>query len=79
MAHFVLRQVAQDRQVLHLNGAYHSDNFEGIGWYLKQGKPGIKTRTITTVLQDDLEKLAEENKDKADYIIVVPSSMTRTY
>ena len=79
MAHFILRQVAQGRQVLHLNGAYHSDNFEGIGWYLKQGQPDIKTRTITTVLQDDLEKLAEENKDKADYIIVVPSSMTRTY
>jgi len=79
MAHFILQQVAQGKQVLHLNGAYHSDNFEGIGWYLKQGQPDIKTRTITTVLQDDLEKLAEENERKADYIIVVTSSMTRTY
>ncbi|WP_161890266.1 ChaN family lipoprotein [Pontibacter russatus] len=79
MAHFILRQVAQGMQVLHLNGAYHSDNFEGIGWYLKQGQPDIKTRTITTVLQDELEKLTEENEEKADYIIVVPSGMTRTY
>lgn len=79
MSHFILQQVAQGKHVLHLNGAYHSDNFEGIGWYLKQEKPNIKIRTITTVLQDDLEELAEENKEKADYILVVPTSMTRTY
>ncbi|WP_276499128.1 ChaN family lipoprotein [Pontibacter litorisediminis] len=79
MAHFILGQVQQGRQVLHLNGAYHSDNFEGIGWYLKQLRPQVKTRTITTVLQADLEKLSEENKQKADFILVVPESMTRTY
>ncbi|WP_304608443.1 ChaN family lipoprotein [Pontibacter anaerobius] len=79
MAHFILGQVGQGRQVLHLNGAYHSDNFEGIGWYLKQLRPQVKTRTITTVLQADLEDLSEENKCKADFILVVPESMTRTY
>lgn len=79
MAHFVLQQVKQGKRLLHLNGAYHSDNFEGIGWYLQQGQPQLRTRTITTVLQDDLEKLSAENKGKADYIIVVPTNMTRTY
>ena len=79
MAHFILQQVKSGKKVLHLNGAYHSDNFEGIGWYLKQGQPILKTNTITTVLQEDLGKLKEENKGKADYIIVVPASMTRTY
>ena len=79
MAHFIQRQVAQGKQVLHLNGAYHSDNFEGIGWYLRQGNPAVKVRTITTVLQDDLEKLAQGNCGKADFIIVVPTGMTRTF
>ena len=79
MAHFILQQVQQGRKVLHLNGAYHSDNYEGIGWYLKQGQPQPKTLTITTVLQEDLDKLSEEHKEKADFIIVVPASMTRTY
>ncbi|RDV17103.1 iron-regulated protein [Pontibacter diazotrophicus] len=79
MAHFILEQVKQDNKLLHINGAYHSDNFEGIGWYLKQGQPQLKTVTITTLLQDDLEKLSEENKEKADYVIVVPASMTRTF
>ncbi len=79
MAHFILEQVKQGKKLLHINGAYHSDNFEGIGWYLKQGQPQLKTGTITTVLQEDLDKLSKENKAKADFIIVVPASMTRTF
>lgn len=79
MAHFILGQVNAGKKVLHFNGAYHSDNFEGIGWYLKQGNAKLKTLTITTVQQEDLEKLSDEHKDKADFILVVPASMTRTY
>ncbi|MBF8963989.1 ChaN family lipoprotein [Pontibacter sp. FD36] len=79
MAHFILQQVNNGKKMLHLNGAYHSDNFEGIGWYLKQGNPQLKTMTITTVLQEDLDKLTEEHKQKADFILVVPATMTRTY
>ncbi|WP_299819365.1 ChaN family lipoprotein [uncultured Pontibacter sp.] len=79
MAHFILGEVKGGKKMLHFNGAYHSDNFEGIGWYLKQGNSQLKTLTITTVLQGDLEKLAEEHNNKADFILVVPASMTRTY
>lgn len=79
MAHFIAQQAKQGRQVLHLNGAYHSDNFEGIGWYLKQGQPNTNVKTITTVLQQDLAKLSEEHLNKADFILVVPETMTRTY
>jgi uncharacterized iron-regulated protein len=79
MAHFIGQQVQQGKQLLHFNGTYHSDNFEGIGWYLKQLQPQIKTLTITTVLQEDMKKLSDENKEKADYILVVPASMTRTF
>lgn len=79
MAHFILEQLKTGKKVLHLNGAYHSDNFEGIGWYLKHKGQKLKIITITTVLQEDLDKLTEENKNKADFILVVPASMTRTY
>lgn len=79
MAYFILQQVSNGKKVLHLNGAYHSDNFEGIGWYLKQEQPKLKVQTITTVLQEELDKLSEENKAKADFILVVPASMTRTH
>nr|WP_317233047.1 MULTISPECIES: ChaN family lipoprotein [Pontibacter] len=79
MAHIILGQTAKGNKLLHLNGAYHSDNYEGIGWYLKQKQPNLKIVTITTVTQEDIEKLTEEQKNKADFILVVPSSMTKTY
>ncbi|MER2996428.1 ChaN family lipoprotein [Pontibacter populi] len=79
MAHLILKQLAKGNKVLHLNGSYHSDNYEGIGWYLKQKQPNLKVVTITTVTQEDVEKLTDENKNKADFILVVPATMTKTY
>ncbi len=78
MAYFILRHLQQGRKVLHLNGAFHSDNFEGIGWYLRQAQPQLRFSTVTTVMQEDLFSLAEEHRGKADFIIVVPTGMTRT-
>jgi hypothetical protein len=51
----------------------------GILWYLNKYDPSIKVTTITTVTQDDIEKISDENKGQADFVIVIPSSMTRTY
>ncbi|MBB6610852.1 ChaN family lipoprotein [Pontibacter sp. Tf4] len=79
MAHVILGQTTKGNKLLHLNGAYHSDNFEGIYWYLKQKQPNLKVATITTVTQEDLKKLSEEHLQKADFILVVPAAMTKTY
>jgi uncharacterized iron-regulated protein len=65
--------------VIHYNGSYHSDRHMGIIWYLNKYNPGIIVSTITTVIQDDIDKLNEESKGLADFVIVIPSSMTRTY
>jgi hypothetical protein len=51
----------------------------GIIWYLKKYSPSVKVATIATVLQDDIDKMSADYKETADYIIVIPSSMTRTY
>ena len=64
---------------LHFHGTYHSNNYEGIAWYLKKYVPTTTLSTIATVLQDGTEKLEEENLNLADFIIVVPQRMTRTY
>lgn len=79
MAHFILQNLDDGKMFLHLNGAYHSDNFEGIVWYLKRTNPDLVIRTISTVLATDPDKPGNEIIDKADFIIVVPESMTRTY
>ena len=79
MAHFILRQFKPGSLFIHYNGAYHTENFEGIVWYIKTKQPEIKYITITTVSQKDMGKLLEENKGKADYIICVDEDMTTTY
>ena len=64
---------------IHYNGAYHSDDYQGIMWYLKLQKPELNYLTITTVTQADIYKLSDEAKQKADFIIVVDEDVTETY
>jgi uncharacterized iron-regulated protein len=79
MAHFILENWSDGKVVMHYNGAYHSDNYQGIVWYVKQKNPDLNIVTLTTVLQEDVNELDEENQGKADFTIAVPGSMTRTY
>ena len=79
MAHFILQYYKPGSLFIHYNGAYHSENYEGILWYLKRQKPELKYVTITTVSQKDIHSLLSENKGKADFIICVDEDMTNTY
>jgi len=79
MAHFILENYEEGNLFLHYNGAYHSDYYEGILWYLKREKPKLNYKTISTVTQNQLEKLDEEHLGKADFIIVVDENVTTTY
>lgn len=64
---------------LHFNGNYHSDMKEGIIPYLLQYRPGTTFRTICSVRQEDISRLDEENKGRADYYICVPEDMHNSY
>jgi uncharacterized iron-regulated protein len=79
MAHFILKNLEPGKQFIHYNGSYHSDNYLGIIYYLMLYKPDIRVATISTVLQDDIETLLPENNAVADFIVVIPGNMTRTY
>jgi uncharacterized iron-regulated protein len=79
MAYFILKNYTPTSTFVHLNGAYHSDFHEGILWYLQKEKADFKYATITTVEQADINKLEEEHKGRADYIICVDKDMTKTY
>lgn len=79
MSHFILLNKKAGNVVLHFNGAYHSDYHQGIVWYIRKAKPEAKIITISTVTQENISKLDEENMNKADFIICVPESMTRTH
>ncbi len=79
MAYFILQHFVQGQLFIHFNGAFHSDNFDGINWYLKRKQPGLKYGTISTVSQKNIKELLAENKGKADFIICVDEDMTSTY
>lgn len=79
MAYFILQNFKPGNLFIHYNGSFHSENYDGINWYLKRKQPDLKYATITTVSQKNIKELLAENKGKADYIICVDEDMTNTY
>lgn len=79
MAHFIVKNYQPGKIFIHYNGAYHSNNYQSIYWYLKQLNPSLKIVTISTAMQTQLKSLDAENKGLADFIIVTPENMTRTH
>lgn len=79
MAHFILQNLKTGSTFIHFHGTYHSDNYEGIMWYLQQQRPDLKIVTINSSEQDSLSKLDEDNKGKADFVIAIPTTMTKTH
>jgi uncharacterized iron-regulated protein len=77
MAHFIVKN--KTAPFLHVNGSYHSQNFEGIVWYLKQADASLKIVTLQVVEQKDISTVEDANKGVADFIICVPADMTKTY
>lgn len=79
MGWFISKNLVKGQTVLHFNGSYHSDREEGAAWYVKQYVSGVTIGSITTKEQKDIDKLADENKNMADFIIVVNENVTKTY
>jgi uncharacterized iron-regulated protein len=78
MTHFILQNWQPGKLLIHYNGAYHSDEYESMNWFLLRENPELRIVTISTVSQDDVSELEEDSRGKADYIIAVPSTMTKT-
>ncbi|TVQ72972.1 MAG: iron-regulated protein [Balneolaceae bacterium] len=89
MAHFILKQHEESRprpvRTLHANGTYHSDNYEGIYWYLRHYRFQGSIMTVSTSRQADLPKPGHPLPDdhelpgRADFLLMVPERMTRTH
>ncbi|HNY02129.1 MAG TPA: ChaN family lipoprotein [Bacteroidales bacterium] len=80
MAHFLTKNGAFDgKTVLHFNGSYHSENRQGIVWYVNQAirktSLDLKVLTIACIEQENIDTLSAKDAAKADFIIVIPSSM----
>jgi len=80
MAHFIVKGGAFDgKTILHMNGSYHSDNREGIVWYLQQAirktSLDLKILTISCIGQENIDTISATDASKADFVIVIPTSM----
>jgi uncharacterized iron-regulated protein len=78
MAHFILKHWSEGNLFMHYNGAYHSNDFEGIVWWINKLHPGLNIQTIAVTQQPELDSLKAENKDIANFVVVVPDNMTMT-
>ena len=79
MAHFILLNMGLNDRMFHLNGSYHSNNREGIIWFIEHQVNGYNIMSINTILVDDPKEIDIEELKAADYTIVIPRSMTRTF
>lgn len=79
MAHFIAKNRQNNETVIHYNGAYHSDFYQGVVWYLEQELGQLNKVTISTVSQRDVSKLDKEHLNRADFIICVDEDMTKTH
>jgi uncharacterized iron-regulated protein len=82
MAHFLMKHAFGEKTLLHFHGSYHSDNYEGMVWYVDQiirrTSYEPKKLTITCIEQENLDSLSQEQAATADFIILIPASMTKT-
>jgi uncharacterized iron-regulated protein len=79
MAHFILLNMEVNDRMIHLNGSYHSNNREGIVWYINEAVSGYEILTINTIVAEDVNEVDPEQLQAADVTLVVPSRMTTTF
>lgn len=79
MAWFIHENMEDEKLFIHFNGTYHTNNYEGILWYLNLLRPEVQMLTIATLEAEPSRRLAEDKRGVADYIISVPPAMTKTH
>lgn len=79
MAWFIHENMKDEKLFIHFNGTYHTNNYEGILWYLNLLRPELQMLTIATLEAEPSRRLDEDKRGLADYIISVPPSMTKTH
>ncbi len=79
MAYFISENWTEGEIFYHLNGLFHSKNHEGIVAFLRESNPDLNIITISVADQESIDDLEEDNLGLADFVIAIPSDMTKTY
>jgi uncharacterized iron-regulated protein len=78
MASNVMKHRDKKALFIHYNGSFHSQYRDGMAGYLRDMDPKIDLVVIASTSADALD-FDEEWKGLGDYILVTPSSMTKTH
>ncbi|MBB1151020.1 ChaN family lipoprotein [Myroides sp. NP-2] len=79
MAHFIQANKEENKLFIHYNGSYHSNNYEGIYWYLNHYAPQLKVTTITMVEGDNVGNFEKLNLGLADFILVIDANILKSF
>ena len=80
MAESILKNFESGKTFIHYNGNFHSKEFGGIYWYIKQKNPNLKMAVISVFESENPElKVPEKEYIPTDFNLVIPADMTKTY
>ena len=80
MAESILKNFEPGKTFIHYNGNFHSKEFGGIYWYIKQKNPNLKMAVISVFESEDPElKIPEKEYIPTDFNLIIPTDMTKTY
>ncbi|MCC5917985.1 MAG: ChaN family lipoprotein [Cryomorphaceae bacterium] len=73
MAYWIVNNMKKKNLFFHINGEFHSKEFQGIYNYIRQEKKKWKVMSISSVMQIDVHALEDDNIMRADFIFVIPA------
>lgn len=80
MAESILKNIQEGKTFIHYNGNYHSKEFGGIYWYLKQKNPHLKIAVISVFETENPDlKIPQKDYVPTNFNLIIPSDMTKTY
>jgi uncharacterized iron-regulated protein len=79
MAYNILKYYKKGSLLIHYNGSFHSNVHQGILWYIRLTQPDLKIVTITVESHENVKKLDEKHKGKADFIIATDNDFPSSY
>lgn len=80
MAESILKNKESGKTFIHYNGNYHSKEFGGIYWYIKQKNPNLKMAVISVFESEDPElKVPEKDYKPTEFNLIIPADMTKTF
>ncbi len=80
MAESIVKNFQAGKTFIHYNGNYHSKEFGGIYWYIKQKNPNMKMAVISVFESEDPElKIPSKDYIPTDFNLIIPGDMTKTF